>query len=267
MSLPSLRALLLLWWCVTDVQGLRNPRVGLPDDGGPGPRLDNQPGYPIVERDLPFGERYRVRLRYYNVSHEPRTYVKKAPFKVACGYSALAYWTANVAVHPYWFQGSSLDRMCRQDVCLSVWLPDCSHDLMYKVTDVCDPKDCPTPLDIKVEPYKGRYLFHENRKGVLPSGPAYMYFCKCWADGLPQPELASTLPGPPVRNSRHWMISTMRKQWANNQKWNAAHGRPVRRLGDLCRPTAEATTWLRDFDAARYPPGEGLRMVRQKNGH
>jgi hypothetical protein len=25
---------------------------------------------------------------------------------------------------------------------------------MWKVTDVCDPKDCPTPLDIKVEPYK-----------------------------------------------------------------------------------------------------------------
>jgi hypothetical protein len=41
-----------------------------------------------------------------------------------------------------------------QDVCLSIWTEDHSHDLMWKVTDVCDPKDCPTPLDIKVEPYK-----------------------------------------------------------------------------------------------------------------
>jgi hypothetical protein len=39
-------------------------------------------------------------------------------------------------------------------VCLSIWTEDHSHDLMWKVTDVCDPKDCPTPLDIKVEPYK-----------------------------------------------------------------------------------------------------------------
>jgi hypothetical protein len=43
-----------------------------------------------------------------------------------------------------------------QDVCLSIWTEDHSHDLMWKVTDVCDPKDCPTPLDIKVEPYKVR---------------------------------------------------------------------------------------------------------------
>lgn len=41
-----------------------------------------------------------------------------------------------------------------QDVCLSIWTEDHSHDLMWKVTDVCDPKDCPTPLDVKVEPYK-----------------------------------------------------------------------------------------------------------------
>jgi hypothetical protein len=41
-----------------------------------------------------------------------------------------------------------------QDVCMSIWTEDHVHDLMWKVTDVCDPKDCPTPLDIKVEPYK-----------------------------------------------------------------------------------------------------------------
>ncbi len=248
------------WASAASAQELRHPRVGLPDDGGDGPRLDAQPGYPVVAHDPPFGERYRVRLRYYNVSHEPRRYLKRAPFEVACRYSALAYWTANAAVHPYWFRDFGLERMCRQDVCLSIWLPDCSHDLMYKVTDVCDPKDCPSPLDIKVEPYKGRYLFKERRPGVLPTGPVYMYFVKCWADGLPQPELAATLPPPAVRNSRHWMISTMRQQWARNQAWNAAHGRERRRLGDLCRPPGEATTWLRDFDRAAWPPGSGRRV-------
>jgi hypothetical protein len=56
-------------------------------------------------------------------------------------------------LHPYWFKEFGLDRWCRQDVCMALWLKDHSHDLMYKVTDVCDPKDCPTPLDVKVEPY------------------------------------------------------------------------------------------------------------------
>ena len=50
---------------------------------------------------------------------------------------------------------------------------------MWKVTDVCDPKDCPTPLDVKVEPYKGKYLFLNN-KGSRPRVPVYMYFVKCW---------------------------------------------------------------------------------------
>lgn len=58
-----------------------------------------------------------------------------------------------------------------QDVCVSLWTKDHSHDLMYKVTDVCDPKDCPTPLDVKVEPYKGKYLFKDSRPGSRPEGP------------------------------------------------------------------------------------------------
>lgn len=48
-----------------------------------------------------------------------------------------------MAIHPYWYREFGLDRWCRQDVCLALWLPDRSHDLMYKVTDVCDPSDCP----------------------------------------------------------------------------------------------------------------------------
>ena len=62
---------------------------------------------------------------------------------------------------------------------MSIWTEDASHDLMWKVTDVCDPKDCPTPLDVKVEPYKGKYLFLNN-KGSRPRVPVYMYFVKCW---------------------------------------------------------------------------------------
>jgi hypothetical protein len=46
------------------------------------------------------------------------------------------------------------------------------------VTDVCDPKDCPTPFDVKVEPYKGRYLWYGS-KGSRPRAPVYMYFVKC----------------------------------------------------------------------------------------
>lgn len=70
----------------------------------------------------------------------------------------------------------------RQDVCLSIWTPDHAHDLMWKVTDVCDPKDCPSPLDVKVEPYKGRYLWKGGR-GSRPAGPAYAYIVKCWCAG------------------------------------------------------------------------------------
>lgn len=48
-----------------------------------------------------------------------------------------------MAIHPFWFKEFGLDRWCMKDVCLSVWLPDRSHDLMFKITDVCDPADCP----------------------------------------------------------------------------------------------------------------------------
>lgn len=47
------------------------------------------------------------------------------------------------------------------------------------------PQDCPTPLHVKVEPYKGKYLFHDNNYGSRPEGPVYMYFVKCceWLGG------------------------------------------------------------------------------------
>jgi hypothetical protein len=131
---------------------------------------------------------------------------------------------------------------------------------MWKVTDVCDPKDCPTPLDVKVEPYKGRYLWYENRPGVLPTEPVYMYFVKCWADGLPQPDLAWTLPGPPIRNSRHWMIKTSTEQYNANQQWNKRNGKPVRPLGMLIRPWATQRK-LDDFKASDWPAGSSKRIT------
>lgn len=242
---------------------LENARVGLPDNGD-GPVLNTQNGYPTVPYDIPFGERYQVRLKYYNVSTQPRYYLKKPPAKVACCYNFNAYWTANAALHPYWFRVFGLDRWCRQDVCLSIWLPDRSHDLMFKVTDVCDPKDCPTPLHVKVEPYKGRYLFHVagSDPSLLPQEPVHMYFCKCWADGMPQPEMVDQLPGPTLINSRHWMIKATQDQWNMNQAWNRQNKREPKALGMLWRPWATMKT-LKGYRAQDYPPGSS-NMVRRK---
>lgn len=120
-----------------------------------------------------------MRFKYYDLPDEPLLYRDRSPLKTACCTPFNAYWTANAALHPHWFKELGLDRWCRQDVCLSVWTKDHSHDLMFKVTDVCDPKDCPTPLDVKVEPYKGKYLFYQHKtQGARPTGPVYMYFVK-----------------------------------------------------------------------------------------
>lgn len=237
---------------------LPNLRVGLPRDEDSLRRVNSQFGYEVKHRDVPFGERFKVQFKYYNLPDQPLYYRNKAPMDVACCYSFNAYWTANAALHPYWFKEFGLDRWCRQDVCLSIWTEDHSHDLMWKVTDVCDPKDCPTPLDIKVEPYKGKYLWY-GAKGSRPSVPVYMYFVKCWADGLPQPDLVHTLPGPPVSNSRHWMIKTTREQWERNQAFNRATGQPFKPLGMLVRPWATQYS-LGDFKPGQYPPGSHKRV-------
>ena len=250
---------------------------------------------------------------------QPLYYRNTPPTKVACCYSFNAYWTANVALHPYWFKQFGLDRMCRQDVCLSVWLKDHSHDLMFKVrvgvcvvcvvcvaracalacvcvsvqtttrsktphaetpplpptthahthkkkhtkvTDVCDPKDCPTPFDIKVEPYKGRYLWRmgtNDNPYYLPTGPVDMYFVKCWADGMPQPDMLGALPGPALQNSRHWMITNTEMQWKKNQEWARKHGQPTKPLGMLVRPEA-TQRWLADYRQSEWPAGSQYKV-------
>jgi hypothetical protein len=52
--------------------------------------------------------------RYYELPDEPLHYRNKPPLDVACCYSFNAYWTANAAIHPYWFKEFGLDRWCRQ---------------------------------------------------------------------------------------------------------------------------------------------------------
>lgn len=176
-------------------------------------------------------------------------------------------WSLSIVHTPYtWtYATKQLTQLCTshspcQDVCLSIWTKDHSHDLMFKVTDVCDPKDCPTPFDVKVEPYKGRYLFFERRTDFLPSEPVYMYFVRCWADGLPQPDLVNTLPGPPVANSRHWMIKTSTEQWKANQAWNARNGKSQVPLGMLRRPWA-TQRWLPDYKPSDWPKGSRKKIT------
>ncbi|KAI8473754.1 MAG: hypothetical protein J3K34DRAFT_409834 [Monoraphidium minutum] len=253
----------LITLCQGALAQLPNLRVGLPADDDENKRLDVQNGYPLVAHDIPFGQRYEVKLRYYDLPDQPLYYRNAPPKPVACCYSFNSYWTANMAIHPFWFKEFGLDRWCRQDVCVSLWTKDHVHDLMYKVTDVCDPKDCPTPLHVKVEPYKGKYLFKDNQYGSRPEGPVYMYFVKCWADGMPQPDLVNTLPGPTLRNSRHWMIRNTQDQWAKNQEWNRKNGRPEVPLGMLVRPWATQTS-AAGFRPQDWPPGSSDYIKKQK---
>lgn len=55
-----------------------------------------------------------MQYRYYDLPDEPLLYRNKPPLDVACCYSFNAYWTANAAIHPYWFKEFGLDRWCRQ---------------------------------------------------------------------------------------------------------------------------------------------------------
>lgn len=43
-------------------------------------------------RDVPFGERYWMKMTYYKVSEQPLFYKHSSPFDVACSYPANAYW-------------------------------------------------------------------------------------------------------------------------------------------------------------------------------
>ena len=180
---------------------------------------------------------------------------------MACNYSANAYITSNMALHPYWFREFGLDRWCRRDVCASVWTEDHAHDLMFKVTDVCD--DCRDPFEVRVEAWKASYLFH-HREGPRPTKPVFLYFSPYWADGLPQPDLENTLPGPTLLNSRHWMIKKMFDQHALNQQWAKKNGKPVWPLGALIRP--QATIYpgqLRDFKPGDFGPGSAQAVIEQ----
>ncbi len=83
------------------------------------------------------------------------------------------------------------------------------------------------------------------------------------ADGMPQPDLLSTLPGPPLRNSRHWMIRNTQDQWARNQEHNKKTGRPVVPLGMLVRPWA-TQYGVAGFSPKEWPPGSAKKVTDKK---
>jgi hypothetical protein len=61
---------------------LPNARVGLPANGH-GPALSSQSGYPIRERDVPFGERFQMKLTYYKLDVQPLRYKHDSPLDTA----------------------------------------------------------------------------------------------------------------------------------------------------------------------------------------
>lgn len=77
-----------------------------------------------------------------------------------------------------------------QDVCISFWKENGKSDMMLKVTDICDPAECATPADIKVDRSKVRIM---EKPGGTPIGQfqvtgdefpekTWWFFVKCWAD-------------------------------------------------------------------------------------
>lgn len=77
---------------------------------------------------------------------------------------------------------------------------------------------------------------------------------------MPQPDMVNQLPGPPLRNSRHWMIRNTQEQWRLNQEYNRKQGRPEVPLGMLVRPWATQYS-VPGFRAADWPPGSRQYVV------
>jgi hypothetical protein len=117
---------------------------------------------------------------------------------------------------------------------------------------------------VRVEAWKASYLYY-HREGQRPNKQAYLYFTPCWADGMPQPDLEHTLPGPRLLNSRHWMIKKMYDQHKLNQEWAKKYGKPVRPLGALVRPwaTLQTPAQLRDFKPEDWGRDSHKRVIEQ----
>ena len=80
---------------------------------------------------------------------------------------------------------------------------------------------------------------------------------------MPQPDMVSALPGPPLRNSRHWMIRNTQDQWKLNQQANRRRGKPEVPLGMLVRPWATQTS-VPGFNPREWPPGSQARVAGKK---
>lgn len=64
---------------------LPNARIGLhPSGDGPPITSPSQEGYPLVDHDIPFGERYEMKLKYWDIPRQPLYYKDKSPMDVAC---------------------------------------------------------------------------------------------------------------------------------------------------------------------------------------
>lgn len=120
----------------------------------------------------------------------------------------------------------------------------------------------PTPIaELKQRPKPNHA---SSSPAPLPPHKVYMYFVKCWADGMPQPDLVNTLPGPPLRNSRHWMIRSTEDQWSRNQEYNKQHSKQVVPLGMLVRPWATQYS-VPGFKNSDWPPGSSSYIKDKAN--
>ena len=167
----------------------------------------------------------------------------------ACGIPDNAYNGSKVAIHPYWLKyvpkgifDSPLERMCGQDVCISVWnetgFKEGKTDVMVKVTDICstDPKDpsyCADPSEIMIDRIKGYQLYHWTNKtkggpedkalrtGAQYPHPVWWFFSKCFQDGLVHKGYNHTdnwFANPPLPNNwNNFSIPASVDQHKNNQ--------------------------------------------------
>ena len=182
----------------------------------------------------------------------------------ACGIPDNAYNGSKAAIHPYWlkyipkdlFNGNPLERMCQQDVCISLWnetgFEGGKTDIMVKVTDVCstDPNDssyCADPSHVMIDRIRGYQLYHHTPRAAdsaenkaLRSGgryprPIWWFFSKCFQDGLVHKGYNRTenwFADPALPNNwNQWAIPVSQEQHKKNQESYGKSGLPGYKMG------------------------------------
>ena len=182
----------------------------------------------------------------------------------ACGIPDNAYNGSKAAIHPYWlkfvppglFSQGPLERMCQQDICISLWnetgFEGGKTDIMVKVTDICstdpsDPAYCPDPSHIMIDRIRGYQLYHHTPRAkggpedqALRSGsryprPVWWFFSKCFQDGLPHKgynHSSNWFADPPLRNNwNQFAIPASVEQAGKNAESYARAGLPGYAMG------------------------------------